>query len=220
LPVRAGNGCFASVQNQHLISAVLFVLILLVILLVGFFASVRSKKNLSALGQKLGLLLETKGRFFKEYSLTGTLKGRRFSVFSYTTGSGKSKQRWAAAAVELTTRNCPSFKLGRRLPFLDFFAKFVRKNEAKTGDAAFDEKWVLTAPQPERVQIFLLPELRQKIAGLLERGPSAATLSLEAGRLLYSEQGSFSSTAVCDRIARVADLLEELAAAVEIASEL
>ena len=118
------------------------------------------------------------------------------------------------AAVTARKTGGLTFSLERRVAFLDFFARFFRRNEAKTGDASFDSNWVLKTNRPEFMQAALLPEMRAKIIQFTGDGVSRPNFKLEGFRVVYSESGSFSSDKVCDRIAQAADIVCDLVDAV------
>ncbi|MFT3869016.1 MAG: hypothetical protein QM715_11210 [Nibricoccus sp.] len=194
-----------------------------VIVAIAFITLYQTKKageNLAALAQRLGLTLKTTGKFFKKHSLVGELRGKQAEVFSYTTGAGKSRRTWAAMAVTVGKTGGLTFSLERRVAFLDFFARAFRRNEVKTGDEIFDRQWLLKTNRPELMQAILLPELRQKLTSFLGSGATSPSFKLETYRVQYSEQGSFSSDKVCQRIATGADILCELADIVEVTAEM
>jgi hypothetical protein len=186
-------------------------------------ASLQTKKtgaNLAALGDKLKLVLDTKGRWVKKHRLIGELRGKPAEIFSYTTGSGKSQQRWVAISVGVKTSGGLTFSLKRRMTLFEFVARLFRKNETGTGNAAFDKKWVLITNQPQFMQTALLPEMREKIMRLSGGALASGRYTLVLQKVQYAEQGSFSSAKFCARFEEIAGLVCDLADVVEIGAEL
>jgi hypothetical protein len=190
-----------------------------VVIVISIIQAKKAKANLIALGDKLGLSLETQGRYFKKHRLTGLLSGKAVEVFSYTTGAGKSKRTWAAVSVRVKASGGLTFSLKRRLSLFEFVAKLFRKNSVELGDAAFDKKWVLTTNQPDFMRVALLPEMREKIMRLSGGSMASGHYKCERDTVQYAEQGSFSSAKVCTRFAAIAGLVCDLADVVEIRAE-
>lgn len=180
----------------------------------------KAKANLLQLGDKLGLKLDAQGRFIKKYRLIGELRGKAVELFSYTTGSGKSQQRWAAIAVRVKASGGLTFSLKRRMSLFEFIARLFRKNSVETGDPAFDRQWVLTTNQPDFMRSALLPEMREKIVRLSGGGLSSANYKYDLYTVRYSEQGSFGSGKLCARFGEIVDLLCDLADVVEVGAEM
>lgn len=202
-----------------LISLCIFATVVVVILTAGYYRAEKAGENLEELSKRLGLVLKTTGRFFKKHSLSGGFRGKPAEVYSYTTGSGKSTRHWAAIAVTVSKTGGLTFSLERKTVFIDFFARMFRRNDVKTGDEIFDRQWVLKTNQPELMRAILLPELRQKLMHYAGDGISSPSFKLETYRVQYSEQGSFSSDKVCQRIAGCAEVLCELVEIVEVSAD-
>lgn len=178
-----------------------------------------TKANLMRLGDKLGLRLDVKGRYFKIYRLVGELRGRHAEFFSYTTGSGKSSQRWVAITVGVKDATGLTFLLKRKMPIFEFIARMFRKNAVDTGDVAFDNTWALTTNQPDFMRAALLVEMREKILRLSGGGLSSANYQHSFHTVQYSEQGSFGSAKLCARLEEIAGLVCDLADVVEVYAE-
>ena len=196
------------------------VIVVAVVLVIALKQSKKAKANLTVLGQKLGLSLETKGRWFKKHRLVGQLRGKATEVFAYTTGSGKSQRKWVAIAVQVKGNGGLTFSLKRRMTLFEFVARLFRKNEAKTGDMNFDEKWLLTTNQPDFMRAALLPETREKIMRLSGGGLASSNYKLALSKVQYSEQSSFSRDKLCTRFEELAPLVCDLADVVEVGAEL
>jgi len=198
-------------------------MVVVAVAFVAVIAVVQAKKarvNLEALGGRLGLKLDTQGRYFKKYRLLGEFRGRPVEVFSYTTGSGRSKRTWAAVAVQVKATGGLTFSLKRRMTFFEVVAKLFRKNEAKIGDETFDKKWVLTTNRPDFMCTALLPEMREKILRLSGGSFASGFYKCETYKVQYAEQGSFATAKVCARFDNLAALVCDLADVVEVGAEL
>jgi len=106
-----------------IIPVVLMTTVAVVIIVVSLVQAKKAKANLLILGDKLGLHLDVQGRFIKKHRLIGELRGKAAEIFGYTTGSGKSQQRWVAVAVLVKTPNRLTFSLKRRMPLFDTRSK-------------------------------------------------------------------------------------------------
>lgn len=204
---------------EPFIPAIIFVSVVLVILFVVLRQEKDAKANLTRLGDKLGLRLDVQGRFFKKYRLVGELRGKTAEFFSYTTGSGKSQQRWVAIAVGVKATSGLAFSLKRKMSIFEFIARMFRKNSVETGDVVFDKAWALTTNQPDFMRAALLAEMREKILRLSGGGLSSANYQYNFHTVQYSEQGSFGSAKLCARLEEIAGLVCDLADVVEVYAE-
>ncbi len=180
----------------------------------------KARANLTVLGDKLGLNMATAGRFFKKYRLVGEVRGKAVEVFSYTTGSGKSQQRWVAIVVAVRAAGGLTFTLKRRFTLFEFIARQFRKNAVEIGDAAFDQQWVLTTNHATFMRSALLPEMREKILRFGGRGWSSGNFKYETYKVQYAEQGSFSDAKLCARFEEMVSLLCDLSDAIEVYADL
>jgi hypothetical protein len=208
-----------TVNDDTIISLVIFGLVVVVIFAIAIIQGNKATANLKQLGEKLGLRLEVQGRFSKKHRLVGVLRDKSVEFYSYTTGSGKSQQKWAAVAVSVKVASLLTFSLKRRLSLFEFIARRFRKNAVEMGDADFDKAWVLITNRPDYMRAALLPEMREKILRLSGGGMRSANYKHEFHTVQYSEQGSFSSAKLCDRFEEIAGLLCDLADVVEVYDE-
>lgn len=208
------------VNSDNILAALIPGAVVVAIVAVIVVQNKKTKANLAALAQQLGFSVETTGRFIKKTRLVGQLRGKAMEIFGYTTGSGKTQKHWASIAVQVTKTGGLTFSLEQRVAFFDAIARLFRKNEAKVGDATFDERWVLKTNQPEFMQAALLPELREKLMRFSGSGISSPSFKLAGSRVQYSELGSFSSEKMCRRLAECTGLLCELADIVEVGAEM
>ena len=189
------------------------------IIAVSLVQAKKARANLAVLGDKLGLCLDTQGRFFKKHRLIGELRGKATDIFGYTTGSGKNQQSWVAIAVRVKSPTGLTFSLKQRMSLFEFIAKRFRKNTVELGDVAFDEKWVLATNQPDFMQAALLPELRAKILRLSGGRFASGHYKCEVSTVQYAEQGSFSGEQLCTRLGEISGLVCDLADVVEVFTE-
>jgi hypothetical protein len=181
----------------------------------------KASNNLLVRGDKLGLRLDTQGRYFKKHRLTGELRGKPAEVFAYTTGSGKTRQSWAAIAVRAKAASELTFSLKQRTPFFDIVARLFRKNVVGSGDLSFDKKWSLQSNQPDFMRSALLPEMRGNITRLNAGGlASGGHYKYELNTVQYAEPGTFSNAKFCARFPKIAEIVCDLADVADVYTEL
>jgi hypothetical protein len=145
---------------------------------------------------------------------TGVHAGRRGRVFSFTTGSGKSRRTWAA--IELSAGAASGLELElTRQGFGSKVAALFGAKEIQVGDAAFDARWFIRTNRPDYMKAALLPEFRARIEELERRGGRVMKLEIKQGRAIYSEQGFFNAP-VRARLAAALPVLADLAALAEV----
>ena len=208
------------------------------ILLIGFFAvfigfigwlgarqSKLEAENVRRLADSLGLEYFGKppvmGLFYTDMRAAGEIRGRRVEVFSFTTGAGKSRLRWAAVSVALAS-GAPgiSFSL-RQQGFGTKVMELFGAREIQVGDAEFDRGWFIQAKPAEIFQTALLPEVRDKIMALMTVPDVPARnleFKLENGTVQYAEVGRFEG-AVYQRCLRTPEIVCDLADAIEAAAD-
>jgi hypothetical protein len=160
------------------------------------------------------------GLFYTEARAFGQIRGRRVDLFSFYTGSGKSRVQWAAASAAVSTRNL-TFHL-RRQGIGTKIKEIFGASEIQVGDAEFDAAWFIQANQPEFFAAALLPEVRAKVMALVrELGAKARGMEfkLEDGAVRYAEMGSFASGDTCDRCQRAVDIICDFAEVAEVAGD-
>lgn len=188
---------------------------------VAIFAGVRQSKrateNLQQLAGTLGLqfnaLPRTFGVFNPGTKATGELRGRHVEVYSFATGSGKSRVQWCAVAAPAPASGALTFHLQRQGFGTKFMEVFGAK-EIQVGDPEFDRDWFIQTSQPEYFAAALLPEVREKISELVrELGGHARGMEfkLDQGMVRYAEMGGFSSNDVCKRCAQAVEIVCDLA---------
>ena len=149
---------------------------------------------------------------------SGNWRGRPLEFFSYTTGAGKTRTNWCAVAV--TARSDGGLTVALQRQGLGTkVQEMFGASEITVGDPAFDQRWFIQTNQPEFLRAALLPELRAKIEAVAS-GPGIRGMKLEfeRGQARYSEQGTFSNTALVARIAQAAEVVADLADVAEVAA--
>lgn len=221
LQARTITQTLGAVNPDAIIPVVVAVTVVVATLATSLVQAKKARANLAALGERLGLKLETQGRYFKKHRLVGERRGKPAQILSYTTGAGKSQQRWVAVIVSVKATGGLTFSLGQRMPFSDVLARLFRKKREATGDTPFDKKWALTTNQPDFMRAALLPEMREKITQLSARSlASGGRYKLERTEIQYAEQGSFSNAKLCARFEEIAEIVCDLADAVEVYADL
>ncbi len=181
-------------------------------------ATATTRANAQALAERLGLALEPAtpalGRFHPPPRAVGVIRGKRVELFTYSTGSGKSRTSWAAISVTPSQAAGLTFSLTRQGLGSRVLSLFGAK-EIEAGNRAFDDRWFIQTNQPEFLRAAILPELQEKLM-TLDRSSLPGSIRLENGVVTYAEQGSYYSRAVCDRVAGVVDSLGDLADVTEV----
>ncbi len=194
---------------------VLFFGIVGLCLWLGVVSNRKAAENVARIAAQLGLAFTPHKGFTRAASAEGTHRGRPLKVFSYTTGSGKSKQTWAALQARPLTPVSLTFRLQRQGFGTKLLGLFGAK-EITVGDPAFDDHWFIQTNQPEFLQAALLPELRERIMAAVRSG-AKGTFELKDGAVTYAELGSFYPRDTIDRFTRLADLVADLAILAEVA---
>ncbi len=202
----------------------LMILIIVATLVIVFWAaaqaSKRASENIRELAAMLGLQADIRppalGLFYTDPRAAGQWRGKAMEIYTYTTGSGKSRMQWCAVAAALRADGGLRFTLqpqGFGTKVMEMFGA----SEIQVGDADFDRRWFIQTNQPDFLRAALLPELRAKISTLAaEPSASRLKLMLEDGRVRYAEQGSFASARVAGRIGQAAEVVADLADVAEV----
>ena len=174
--------------------------------------------RMAQLAANLGLTMETSqvtlGIFHSAPKASGLRRGKRMEIFTYTTGSGKSRTSWAAIAAWARSDGGLTFTLSRQ-GFGTKIAQLFGSREIQVGDPAFDAAWFIQTNRPEFLAAALLPEVRAKLDAAA-RGGSRGSLKLEHGRVIYAEVGGFGDNKRCERFEGIADVVCDLADVAEV----
>ena len=200
---------------------VLFAFVAATVLVWSIRYSRKATDNFAQLAIQLGLTpaqpRKTLGIVWSQPTATGEIRGRRARLFSYSTGSGKSRTHWCALSIDprqhggLTIEISPQ-GLGSKIK------EIFGTREIAVGEAAFDAKWFIQTNQPEFMQAALIPELRERLsASLADAGRmQRPTLKLDSGTLRYSEVGSFGNELCCARISGLGEVMSDFADVAEV----
>ena len=179
----------------------------------------QSAANLQALAQKLGLEYRQQkfGLFDTVGAATGKLMEREVGFHQFTTGSGKTEQKWCAVSVFPKETGRLTFNLHQQGWVSKLEALFGAR-EATVGDEAFDKTWFLQTNEPEFLGAALVPEIREKLMAAQAAGGLAVHFRLEKGTVRYAELGDFSSDSACARLEQMLPVLYDLADIAEVAA--
>lgn len=181
-------------------------------------ASAKAQRNGQALASRLGLVFEAGqpalGWFYPPPRATGTIRGKSAEFFTYSTGTEKSRTRWAAIAIKPRAAGQLAFQLSRQRMTTRMTELFGAK-DIQVGDAAFDQRWFVQTNQPEFFRAALLPELRVKLDALAIQG-FKGDLLLKEGVVQYREHGGFYDDAQCARMATVVEVACDFADIAEV----
>jgi hypothetical protein len=200
----------------------LFVGMIVFAVIAGARQSKQAMENVRRMAETLGLQFAEKPptltMFYTDARAAGQMRGKRVEVFSFATGSGKSRVRWSAVSATVPVPVTLTFHL-RRQGFGTKFLELFGAKEIEVGDAEFDRAWFVQTNQPELFRGALLPELREKINLLVrELGTQARGMEfkLEQNAVRYAEIGTFSNGDTCKRCLRAADIVCDFADVAEV----
>lgn len=201
---------------------VLIIFILIVGLVVWAVAleTRKSAGNMRGLSEALGLAVAPTatvlGIFHREARASGRVRGKFVEVFSFSTGSGKSRTQWSAITATPKATGGLIFSI-RPQNFGTRIMEVFGSKEIQLGDPEFDRRWFVQTNQPDFFRAALLPEMRAKITALVLDGQSrGAKLELENSVVRYAEIGSFSSAPRTARIREASAVVCDLADIAEV----
>jgi len=146
---------------------------------------------------------------YQSPDLEGEVRGKQVRLYTYTTGTSKSKSTYAAVSVVPREHGGLTFSLtrqGMESRVLEFFGA----QEIQVGDEAFDREWFIQSNAPDFLSVGLLPEMRKKI----QRFPGK--WKLEDGKIVYAEKGPLANRKRCDEFVEIVDTACDLADAAEV----
>ncbi len=196
----------------------------IVLLTIGFIALIvwfavqqqrRALALLAAVAERQGLSLGgAVDSLLTKLELSGEQHGRRVRLWTYSTGSGKSRRTWVAAGVEPRNAGAFTFDLQPQGVFAKLSELFGTK-EIQVGERIFDEQWFVRTSRPEEFRAALLPEIREKFIAAHAAGVRGQ-FKLEEGWVCYTEQGALASEPAVRRLEGLLPLLHELADIAEV----
>jgi len=200
----------------------LFFLFAIFALMVGVLsaraAARRTQKTMRELAGRLGLpIVQSEpvlGFVAQSPSVEGLRRGKYVRLYTYSTGSGKSRTTWAAVSARTRGRRL-SFSLESQGVGSKIKEMFGIK-EITVGDRLFDEAWFIRAEPAEFFRIALIPELRERLmAG--RRAGLTGVFRCEQGEVRYAEVGGFADQGKVERYLLAADLCCDLADVADVA---
>lgn len=175
--------------------------------------------NLTALAERTGLAVVGDPKSWSGDSLRveGERQGKRVRFWSYSTGSGKSRQHWIAVGVAPRRSGRLEFRLEAQ-GFGTKVAEFFGAKEVRVGDPAFDAAWFIRTNAPEAFAAALLPEIRAQLTAARAAG-AERPFKLEDGWVSYAETGQFTEAKRLARLESLLPLLMDLADAAEVCAD-
>lgn len=182
--------------------------------------SERAHQNARELARRLGLQLEPQTKRFGCWPApraAGRYRGKHTEFYTYSTGSGKSRERWAALAVRPASAGALTFHIARQ-GFGTKIAELFGAREITVGDAKFDGLWFVQTNQPDFLRAALIPELRERLNAAVDTSGRShrASLKLEKETVVYTEAGDLSDEKLCERMARMVEVLTDFADVAEV----
>lgn len=176
----------------------------------------RMRVNLTALAGRLNLRLHEKPQRFAatERWLEGAPHGRHVRVWSFTTGSGKSRQHWAAAGVQPRRAGAATLRLQPQ-GFGTKLAEIFGAKEIQVGDERFDAAWFIRTNEPDLLRAALVPEIRERLMAARAAG-AGGTFAFEDGLMRYVETGTFASAKTVAHVEAALPALFDLADIIEV----
>jgi len=202
----------------------LMILIVVATLAIVFWAAAQASKraaqNIRELAEMLGLQADLRppslGLFYSEPRASGQWRGKALEIFSYSTGSGKSRVQWCAVSAAVRVDAGLRFTLQQQ-GFGTKVMELFGAHEIQVGDEDFDRRWFIQTNQPDFFRAALLPELRAKISALAtDSSTRGLKLQLEDGQVRYAEQGSFANARIAGRVGQAAEVVADLADVAEV----
>jgi hypothetical protein len=174
-------------------------------------------QNVRLVAESLGLNVTEGGSgvLISESRAEGTFRGKRVEVYSFSTGSGKSRQLWAAISATPKADGGLNFMF-RRQGFGTRVMEMFGTREIEVGDPDFDRVWFIQTNQPDFLRAALLPEIRSRISSFAQKNVRGPQIEVESGAVRYAEMGSFSNGALTERIVRAAEVVCDLADIAEV----
>lgn len=185
----------------------------------GVKSSRRAEVLLAEVARRQGLTLHMPppvwGIFPSPPTATGSVRGKRVKLHTYSTGSGKSRTHWAA--LDVTPGRCGdfTFRIGGQ-GFGSRLREIFGAREIKVGNQSFDAAFFLETNRPDFFRAALLPEIQERITAAWRQAGRQANIELRDGRVRYAEVGHFSKADVVAKFEAVLPLLGDLADVAEV----
>lgn len=178
-------------------------------------AQKKTLANLQALAARTGLQLSAPpGLLSGGGTVSGTQLGRAVRFWTYTTGSGKSRQTWCAVGVRPREAGGLQFEI-RPQNLATKVMEWFGAKEIRVGDPAFDQAWFVQTDQPEFLAAALVPEIREKLTVPDVAGWSGS-YKLADGEVRFALQNSFTSEKALAQLEARLPVLHDLADVAEV----
>lgn len=198
-----------------LIGIVLFGVFLGVVIWLGRKQHHRALANLEALAQRHGLrLVSSRSMLSSRHVVAGDMRGRTVRFWSFTTGSGKSRQYWVAVGVQPRRVGAFTFRIEPQ-GMAARLAELFGAKEIQVGDPRFDDAWFIRTSHPTELAAGLLPEIREKLMAARAAG-AKGEFKCEDGFVCYVQQGNFSKDETVALLEAQLSVLSDLADVAEV----
>lgn len=197
------------------IPLVIFAVVIPLIVWGSVAARRRTAENLQKLAGQLGLEFQPAAGWTQSPRVSGTLRGKPAEVFTYSTGSGKTRKTWAAVSVRPAGNSGLTFALQKQ-GLGTKISELFGAREITVGEPVFDAAWFIQTNQPDYFRPALLPEIRQKLTAVRCAG-ARGKFECNGGLVKYAEVGSFYQWQRTERFVALADVVGDLAEVVEVA---
>ncbi len=187
--------------------------------MLGRWQGKRTSANLAALARDLGLQLRERppalGIIPLAPTVSGRNGGRELRFFTFSTGSGKSRQTWNAMGLACANPQALTFQLGAQ-NFLTVIGVMLGMQDVQVGDPVFDGRFVVKTNAPDYLRAALLPELRAELLRCWPQRGMGANVKLAGSEIVYAELGSFADSGVVERMKTMLAPLAALAVLPEV----
>lgn len=177
---------------EALVIVVLGLVVMAGVVALSIRAHRRGLANLAALAERLGLQVVRGKRVlgWEQHRLEGRLQRRQVRVWTYTTGTGKSRKQWIAAGIATPAAGDVVFEL-RAQGMLTKLSELFGAKEIRIGEPRFDAEWFIVTNRPVEFAAALLPEIQLKLSAARAAG-APGVFARKDGWVTYVEPGSFS----------------------------
>lgn len=151
----------------------------------------------------------------KSFQAEGEFRSRFLKIYHFSTGSGDSRTTYATVRLIGPNPKALTFQFSRE-GFLSKIGKAVGMQDVQVGDSRFDKLFVVKLSDPDFISAALLPEIKDKFYRVWEEHGAKGSLKLEGEEMRYDEVGTIRNDAARLRCEAVANLLADLAEAVDV----
>ncbi len=173
----------------------LMIMIAFGVLFFSHYNSQKKGKAWKAMADRLKLSYQT-GGFFKPGRVYGPFQDYQIEVRTITRGSGKNSKTY----TQINTLAHPPLAMGLRVYREGFFSsvgKVLGFQDIQTGDATFDERFIIKGRNEDAVRRLLTPNLR---VAMLEYDRAVGGASIDDEGIHWEEQGIEGKTERIEKI--------------------